>query len=49
MRLTYEEWQQGSDGKTTSRISTVTFKKNKNSDIKWLHLHETWLPNQDKQ
>ena len=44
--VTYEEWQQDAQGNVTSRISTATFKKYPNNTIKWLHLHETWLPSQ---
>ena len=42
---TYEEWQhheqEGPDS-ASARISTVTFARGE--ALKWLHVHETWLP-----
>jgi len=41
---TYEEWQRNaraSKPPDNGRISTVLFQ---GEDLRWLHLHETWLP-----
>lgn len=38
---TYEEWQTR-DGATTGRLSTVLMSTS--SPPRWLHVHETWLP-----
>ena len=42
----YEEWQR-INNKETARISTVMFQDDPSSphnQLKWLHVHETWLP-----
>ena len=40
--VTYEEWQFGTA--PTARFSTVLFKRTeKDSRVRWLHLHETWM------
>ena len=42
---TYEEWQQNAPGSAQSdsaRISTVLF--HRSQSLRWLHVHETWLP-----
>lgn len=36
---TYEEWQR-KGGVETGRVSTVVF----TTQLRWLHVHETWLP-----
>ncbi len=42
--MTYEEWQYGHE--TTARLSTVLFRQTSTHlGVEWLHLHETWLPN----
>jgi hypothetical protein len=41
----YEEWQRNQKGGAetgSGRISTVVFSRQ--SGLKWLHVHETWLP-----
>ncbi len=40
--LTYEEWQY--DSEIMARLSTVLFVQSSQKNIKWHHLHETWLP-----
>ena len=44
---TYEEWQQTGDT-TTARLSTVVFREKSGNPngLEWLHMHETWLPQQ---
>jgi hypothetical protein len=48
--MTYEEWQHTATSTPTGRISTVLFQviadeQEKDGEIlKWLHVHETWLP-----
>ena len=41
---TYEEWQE-SQGKTTSRVSTVLFRERSGTPngLIWVHVHETWM------
>ena len=42
---TYEEWQRNALASTPAdngRISTVLFRQEER--LKWLHVHETWLP-----
>ena len=42
---TYEEWQRNalaSDPPDNGRVATVVFKQSE--PLKWLHVHETWLP-----
>lgn len=41
---TYQEWQESS-ADTTGRLSTVVFRR-EGSKLRWLHVHETWLPDQ---
>ncbi|MFQ5791454.1 MAG: hypothetical protein ACE5JS_02005 [Nitrospinota bacterium] len=45
--VTYQEWQQLS-GATTGRLSTALFRScpDTPNEVKWLHVHETWLPGQ---
>jgi len=41
--VTYEEWQFGNA--TSGRVSSVLFRKpEKENIVRWVHLHETWLP-----
>jgi hypothetical protein len=41
--VTYEEWQHGP--KTNARVSTAFLQESEQDGrIKWIHLHETWLP-----
>ncbi len=42
---TYEEWQRHAKASTppdNARLSTVLF--GRSNPLKWLHVHETWLP-----
>ena len=41
---TYEEWQE-TEGKVTTRVSSVLFKKTPETPngLLWLHVHETWI------
>lgn len=42
---TYEEWQRDATASTpenNGRVSSVLFRRN--DDLRWLHVHETWLP-----
>tara|TARA_R110000782_G_C14808207_1_gene412516 strand:+ start:418 stop:858 length:441 start_codon:yes stop_codon:yes gene_type:complete len=42
---TYEEWQRNARASTppdNGRLATVIFKKS--DPLKWLHVHETWMP-----
>lgn len=42
---TYEEWQRNARASTpinNGRLATVLFKRSE--PLKWLHIHETWLP-----
>ena len=41
----YEEWHR-LRGATTARITTVLFRRDSGrpSGLRWLHVHETWLP-----
>ena len=42
---TYEEWQRNalaSDPPDNARVATVVFRHTE--PLKWLHVHETWLP-----
>jgi hypothetical protein len=43
--LTYEEWQRR-DGDWKGRTSSVLFRPvdDTPNDVEWVHLHETWLP-----
>ena len=43
--VTYEEWQDDSDG-SSGRISTALFRREEGAPegVRWIHLHETWLP-----
>ena len=43
--VTYEEWQV-LDGAERGRISTAVFERNPAmpNRVRWLHVHETWLP-----
>lgn len=48
--MTYEEWQR-TKATETARVSTVIFQVQPEEDessslegLKWLHVHETWLP-----
>lgn len=43
--VNYEEWQEIGNSRT-GRVSTATLQRDESapSGIKWLHLHETWLP-----
>ncbi|MEP3279473.1 MAG: hypothetical protein ABJN26_08795 [Stappiaceae bacterium] len=43
--VTYEEWQRNALASTppdNGRIATVLFTRS--AQLKWLHIHETWLP-----
>lgn len=42
---TYEEWQ-SVRGATTARMSTVLYRRDSTrpTGLRWLHVHETWLP-----
>lgn len=41
--VSYEEWQFGRT--TTARLSSVVFRiAEGGTELKWAHLHETWLP-----
>lgn len=46
--VTYEEWQT-LDGRETGRISTAVFERNPGmpNRVRWLAVHETWLPSPD--
>lgn len=43
--VVYEEWQKLPD-KTTARQSTAVFQRKAGApnDVEWVHVHETWLP-----
>ena len=44
---TYEEYQRGaqnSDRAENARFSSVLFQSNPNGQLTWVHIHETWLP-----
>lgn len=43
---TYEEWQRHADGTVTGRLSTAIFREQHGTPngLAWLHVHETWLP-----
>jgi len=42
--VTYEEWQRmAGDDAFTGRVSTAVFEPD-GDGVRWLHLHETWLP-----
>ena len=45
--VTYEEWQEVG-GETRGRISTAVFGRREGTPngVEWLHVHETWLPDQ---
>jgi hypothetical protein len=45
---TYEEWQT-LHGQETGRLSTALFERNPAmpNGVRWLHVHETWLPTSD--
>jgi hypothetical protein len=45
---TYEEWQQAGDA-ITAQISTAVFcdRPGAPNGLLWLHVHETWLPQND--
>jgi hypothetical protein len=42
---TYEEWQT-TGGEVTGRISSAVMKSDRSAPngLRWMHLHETWLP-----
>ena len=43
----YEEWQRGAVNSTppdNGRLASVLFSLNAGRPAKWLHIHETWLP-----
>ena len=43
--VTYEEWQE-IEGEVTARLSTAVFQQDAAAPngVRWLHVHETWLP-----
>ena len=43
--VTYEEWQTTKNG-TVVRLSSVVLRNNKKAPlgVEWVHLHETWMP-----
>lgn len=43
--ISYEEWQEA-NGETKVRQSTVLFRAKPGlpNDVEWLHVHETWMP-----
>jgi len=45
---TYEEWQR-LHGEERGRLSTVLFERDERAPngLRWLHVHETWLPDED--
>lgn len=46
--VTYEEWQYGHE--TTARLSTALLRQTAHQPgVEWLHLHETWLPHEDRR
>jgi hypothetical protein len=51
--MTYEEWQHTDISTTTGRVSTVLFQviadeqEKDRERLKWLHVHETWLPGKE--
>ncbi|MFB6286773.1 MAG: DUF4440 domain-containing protein [Candidatus Bipolaricaulia bacterium] len=47
--LTYEEWQQHSQGAPTGRLSSVIFRdvEDAPNGVKWLHVHEVGLDASD--
>ena len=48
MLATYEEWQRNALASTppdNGRVATVLFEDDRAEDrLRWLHIHETWLP-----
>lgn len=45
--VTYEEWQrnaQASEPPDNGRAATVLFRREADGTLRWLHVHETWLP-----
>ncbi len=45
--VTYEEWQEAA-GDRSARLSSALFRRRRRlpNRVEWLHLHETWLPDQ---
>lgn len=43
----YQEWQRDQE-QTTARLSSVILERDSNAPngLRWLHVHETWLPNE---
>lgn len=48
--VTYEEWQI-KDGPAKGRLSTAIFERDSQAPngVRWLHVHETWLPDEDSE
>jgi hypothetical protein len=48
--VTYEEWQTR-DGETRGRTSTAVFREKAGvpNRVEWLHVQETWLPQEDEK
>ena len=47
--VTYEEWQVA-EGPAKGRLSTAVFRRDPQTPngVRWLHVHETWLPADDE-
>ncbi len=41
--VTYQEWQSNGENSPTARLSTALLQQTQ-GEFRWLHVHETWLP-----